>query len=67
MTYTVQKQIKTFNSKRVIETFAYDHLCKVKIKTGDVFHECTFTSRNINAIEELADQLDIPYSEIKSK
>ena len=69
MKYTLTTNIIYTTTKSLIKKFAIDHGCALsKFKTNDQAggnHLCEFTSNNLNHIQELCDQLSLPYSKIK--
>ena len=69
MTYTLQSDIVYTATYTEIKEFATGHGCTLSKlqKNGPAGgnHLCDFTSNNLNHIQELADQLRLPYSYIQ--
>lgn len=68
MTYVLTSDIAYTSTKSQIKQFANDHGCVLSLfqPNGPAGgnHVCTFTSNNRNHIQELCDQLQLPYSKI---
>lgn len=71
MTYTLTSDIAYTASKSQIKQFAMQHGCNLssfqKNGPGGGNHVVTFTSKNLNHIQDLCDQLNLPYSKIISQ
>ena len=70
MKYTLTTDINHNTTKSQINLFATTHNCSLTKfqKNGPAGgnHFCEFTSYNLDFIQELCDQLDLPYSKIKN-
>ena len=70
MKYTLTTDIDYNSTKSEITLFANTHGCKLsKFQINGPAggnHICEFSSNNLDFIQELCDQLDLPYSKIKN-
>jgi len=66
--YTITSDIIYTSPKSLIQQFAKDHGCVISNfipnGPGGGNHEVTFKSNNLDHIQELADQLQLPHSHI---
>ena len=72
MIYTITADIPYTTTKDEINQFAKEHGCSVlkfqtkRLKSLGLLSAVTFQSKNLDYIQELADQLKLPHSEIYS-
>ena len=68
MTYVLISDIAYTSTKSQIKQFANDHGCVLSLfqSNGPAGgnHICTFTSNNLDYIQELCDQLQLPHTKI---
>ena len=68
MIYTITSDIPYTTSKSLIKQFAKEHGCSLlKFQTNGPAggnHLVTFQSKNLDYIQELCDQLQLPHSKI---
>jgi hypothetical protein len=70
MTYILKSDIAYTSTQSEINQFANEHGCTLSNfqlnGPGGGNHICTFTSNNLDHIQELCDQLQLPHSKIIS-